>query len=231
MKKVTVLLAILFSCLVASTVEGFGTVKAQTLQIDVEFVSSPPAYVDQPFEISATVSGGTPPFSYQWYTKWFPPWEAGMDPDQYRASSGSEIAVPGATSATFWFTPKVEGIYWISVGVSDSAGNSVSHYPSIQPFQLIVHNNTVTPISPSPSPTPPFPTSTIPEIPPYVALIIPMAVLLIAIAFKKSKSNSQPIPQPTKRNQKLIGRNNNTESQARNLTALQFFMYYCPESF
>jgi hypothetical protein len=48
--------------------------------------------------------------------------------------------VPGATSATFWFTSAVEGIYWISVGVSDSAGQSVSHYPSIQPFQLSVQN-------------------------------------------------------------------------------------------
>ena len=53
------------------------------------------------------------------------------------ASSGNEIAVPKAGSATFWFTPTVEGI---SVGVSDSAGQSISHYPSIQPFQLIVHN-------------------------------------------------------------------------------------------
>jgi len=116
------------------------TVKAQGLSIDLEFVWSPPAYVNQPFEIAATVSGGTPPYTYQWYTKWFPPWKPGMDPEQYRASSGSEIAVPGATSATFWFTPTVEGIYWISVGVSDSAGQSVSRFPSIQPFQLIVQN-------------------------------------------------------------------------------------------
>jgi hypothetical protein len=193
MKKVTVLLVILLSCLVASTVAGFGTVNAQTLQIDLEFVSSPPAYVDQPFEISATVSGGTPPFSYQWYTKWFPPWMAGMDPDQYRASGGSEIAVPGAVSSTFWFTLKGEGIYWISVGVSDSTRNSVSHYPSIQSFQLIVHNNTVTQTSPSPSTIPPFPTPTIPEIPPIISLIIPLAVLLIAIVFKKSDRSKFPL--------------------------------------
>jgi len=132
------------------------TVKAQGMEIDLEFVSSPPAYVNQPFQIAATVSGGTPPYTYQWYTKWFPPWEPGMDPAQYIASSGSEIAVSGATSATFWFTPTVEGIYWISVGISDSAGQSISHYPSIQPFQLIVHNPNPQ-LSPSPSPTSPLP--------------------------------------------------------------------------
>jgi len=123
-----------------SSMVAVQTVKAQGLSIDLEFVWSPPAYVNQPFQIAATVSGGTPPYTYQWYTKWFPPWEPGMDPEQYRASSGSEITVPGATSATFWFTPTVEGIYWISVGVSDSAGQSVSRFPSIQPFQLIVQN-------------------------------------------------------------------------------------------
>jgi len=140
MRKAKALLAI-FLCLLTQLVAGFGSVKAQELSINVEFVSSPPAYVNQTFEIMATASGGTPPYSYQWYTKWFPPWKPGMDPAQYVASSGPEIAVPAARSATFWFTPTVEGIYWVSVGVSDSAGQSVSHFPSIQPFQLIVEAN------------------------------------------------------------------------------------------
>ena len=139
MKTKTLALTFVLALSISSMV-AVQTVKAQGLSIDLEFVWSPPAYVNQPFQIAATVSGGTPPYTYQWYTKWFPPWEPGMDPEQYRASSGSEIAVPGATSATFWFTPTVEGIYWISVGVSDSAGQSVSRFPSIQPFQLIVQN-------------------------------------------------------------------------------------------
>ena len=133
-------MAILLPCLLMPIVAEYSTVNAQSLSIDLQFVSSPPAYVNQAFEIMATASGGTPSYTYQWYTKWFPPWKPSMDPAQYLTSSGSEIAVPGATSATFWFTPKVDGIYWISVGVSDSAGQSISHFPSIQPFQLIVYN-------------------------------------------------------------------------------------------
>ena len=201
-KSFAVSAALLFMIFASMSVFGYGA-KAQTMSIDVEFVSSPPAYVNQPFEITAAVTGGTPPYAFQWYTKWFPPWEPGMDPEQYRASSGNEIAVLGATSATFWFTPTVEGIYWISVGISDSAGQSVSHYPSIQPFQLIVHNNTVAQISPSPSPTLPPPTPTIPEIPPSLALIIPLVVFLIATVSKIQNPTSNLRPQPTTRSQRL----------------------------
>jgi hypothetical protein len=178
MKSKTLALTLVLALSISSMVV-VQTVKAQGMEIDLEFVWSPPAYVNQPFQIAATVSGGTPPYTYQWYTKWFPPWEPGMDPEQYRASSGSENAVPGATSATFWFTPKVEGIYWISVGVSDSAGQSVSRFPSIQPFQLIVHNPNPQ-LSPSPSPIPPPPTITLlsPENKNYTPNAIPLIFTL-----------------------------------------------------
>ena len=174
MKSKTLALTFVLALTISSMIL-IQTVKAQGMEIDLNFVSSPPAYVNQPFQIAATVSGGTPPYTYQWYTKWFPPWEPGMDPEQYRASSGREIAVPGAISATFWFTPTIEGIYWIAVGISDSAGQSVSHYPSIQPFQLIVHN-TNPQLSPSPSPIPPPPTVTLlsPENKNYTSNAIPL---------------------------------------------------------
>jgi hypothetical protein len=169
---------------------SISTVKGQVLSIDVRFVSSPPAYVNQTFEIAATVSGGTPPYTYQWYTKWFPPWKAGMDPEQYRASSGNEIAVLGATSPTFRFTPTVEGVYWIGVGVSDSAGNSVSRFPSIQPLQLIVNNPVAETTSPSPTPssTPsesPTPSPSIPEFSWLTILILLLIVPIALIIVKK----------------------------------------------
>ena len=161
------------------------TVMAQVLSIDVEFVSSPPAYVNQTFEIVATVSGGTPPYTYQWYTQWFPPWKAGMDPAQYRASGGSEIAVPNATFATFKFIPTAEGIYWIGVGVSDSAGNYVSRFPSILPLQLTVNN----PV-PQATLTPETPTST-PSVPEFSLLaILPLfvSIPLIAVVLRHRKN-------------------------------------------
>jgi hypothetical protein len=173
----------------SSTFISVSTVKGQVLSIDVEFVSSPPAYVNQTFEIAATVSGGTLPYTYQWYTKWFPPWKAGMDPGQYRASSGNEIAVLGATFSTFQFIPTAEGIYWIGVSVSDSSGNNVSRFPSIQPLQLIVNNPV--PETPSPSPTPSStnsksltPTPSIPELPWLVIMPLLLSVFTVTVIFR-----------------------------------------------
>jgi hypothetical protein len=71
-KHVAVVIVFVLMFLVSIHVSSF-TAKGQVLNIDVEFMSSPPAYVNQTFEIAATVDGGTPPYAYQWYTKWFPP--------------------------------------------------------------------------------------------------------------------------------------------------------------
>jgi len=59
--------------------------------------------VGQSITFTSTVSGGVPPYSYQWFL------------------NGS--AVSGATSATWTFTPSTAGTYIVHLRVSDSAGN------------------------------------------------------------------------------------------------------------
>jgi len=59
--------------------------------------------VGESVEFTSTVSGGYPPYSYQWYL--------GNNP------------VSGATSNTWVFTPTSEGIYYIYLKVTDAEGN------------------------------------------------------------------------------------------------------------
>jgi hypothetical protein len=51
---------------------------------------------------TSSVSGGTPPYSYQWYL--------------------NDVPVPGATSATWTFAPASAGSFRVYVNVTDSAG-------------------------------------------------------------------------------------------------------------
>ena len=62
--------------------------------------SSATVYVGDSVVFAAFASGGTPPYTYQWYVN--------NDP------------VPGATSETWTFTPSKEGIYYIHVVITDS---------------------------------------------------------------------------------------------------------------
>jgi hypothetical protein len=62
--------------------------------------------VGQSKTLSAIVSGGTPPYTYQWYI------------------NGS--AVSGATSSSYTFTPTSPGLYIISVTVTDAVGMTAS---------------------------------------------------------------------------------------------------------
>ncbi len=57
-------------------------------------------------QLTSTISGGTAPFSYQWYLNWNP--------------------VPGAASSAFTFFPTSTGTYGIYVVVRDSSGSSVT---------------------------------------------------------------------------------------------------------
>jgi hypothetical protein len=60
--------------------------------------------VGQPVTFTSTVSGGYPPYSYQWYLNGNP--------------------VSGATSETWTFTPSTSGIFYVYLKVTDSKGNT-----------------------------------------------------------------------------------------------------------
>jgi len=60
--------------------------------------------VGQSVTFTSTVSGGYPPYSYQWYL--------------------NDNPVSGATSSTWVFTPTASGIYYIYLKVTDDKGNT-----------------------------------------------------------------------------------------------------------
>jgi len=64
----------------------------------------------QGFTLTATASGGTTPYSYQWYT----------------GSSGSGTAISGATSSTYTTSESSSGTYDFYVEVTDSDGSAYS---------------------------------------------------------------------------------------------------------
>jgi hypothetical protein len=87
------------------------TSKAATVTVNPQLsVSIWPGSVDmqvgQPELFSSTVSGGTSPYSYQWYL--------------------NDTPMPAATSSALTFTPKSPGSYTIYVKVTDSVGTQAT---------------------------------------------------------------------------------------------------------
>ena len=66
--------------------------------------------VGQQVTFTSTVSGGTSPYTYQWYLNNQP--------------------VTGATSSSWTFTPTATGIYYVVLKVTDSAGNTARSDPA-----------------------------------------------------------------------------------------------------
>jgi hypothetical protein len=122
MKKRAILLIALVLGLLISLSIDVHTVNAQSISTDVEFGSpfTGPTFVNQPVEFIATSSGGTPPYTYQWYTQLWPTWKPGMSLPL--SPLGSAIAVPGATSSKFEFVESTPGSYSITLKVTDSTG-------------------------------------------------------------------------------------------------------------
>jgi len=61
--------------------------------------------VGDPLSFTSTVSGGTPPYTYQWYS--------------------NSVSVPGATLSSWTFTPTSSGIYYVYLKVTDAKNNVV----------------------------------------------------------------------------------------------------------
>jgi hypothetical protein len=69
---------------------------------------SPPSasiLVGSSVSFTSTVSGGTPPYTYQWYS--------------------NSVSVPGATLSSWTFTPTSSGIYYVYLKVTDAKNNVV----------------------------------------------------------------------------------------------------------
>ena len=167
MRKAIILLSVFVLGLLTSLFLGIQTVKAQYISTDVEYGSpfTGSTYVNQPVEFIATSSGGTPPYTYQWYTQLWPTWKPGMS--YSLAPLGDEIAVPGVTSSKFKFAESTPGTYSITLRVTDSEGQSTYHpfLPGLWVFVLPL---------PAPSPSPPSISFLSPENNTYAANDIPL---------------------------------------------------------
>jgi hypothetical protein len=103
--------------------------------------------INQPVEFHASGSGGTPPYTYQWYTTFLDP---NVSPDQWVTN-----AVSGATGETFNFVALNSGRYGISTRIADANGQG--EYQSFQPIGIVVTVES-NPVTTSPAPEPQGPT-------------------------------------------------------------------------
>ena len=104
MRKRVFLAAFLVLGLLVSLFVGVHNVKAQYVSTDVEVTyGSLVTLVNQRVELTSTNSGGTPPYTYQWYI--------------------NDQPVQAATSSKLEFIESTPGLYYISLGINDSLGN------------------------------------------------------------------------------------------------------------
>ncbi|MEM3770382.1 MAG: S8 family serine peptidase [Candidatus Bathyarchaeia archaeon] len=117
-------------------------------------------FVRQSVIFTSTVSGGYPPYTYQWYLNGAP--------------------VSGATSTTWTFTPTTAGIYYVQLKVTDSKGNTAQSDPARITVATVPVGGYSIPIH-----TP----STAKQLTPYIILTTALAIAYTTIKHKTKKKN------------------------------------------
>ena len=200
MRKEKFLLEVLVIGLLTASFVGVQTVQASPIvMVDQPWWRT--IGVNQPVEFTASAKGGTPPYTFQWYTTFL---DLTIPPEQWHT-----VMVPDSNSSTFKFVASTTGRYGISIRLTDSQGDG--EYQSFQPMGIVVTVQS-SPVpqptqSPSPTPTPsppnfgptssPTPSPSIPELQSWTLLLLFSIIVATAISlihFKKYK-NTQSKPE------------------------------------
>ena len=124
MKKEIALVAVLVLALLASMFVETQTVKAAAapeVSIEVTDGSYTPC-INQQVELTAVVSDGTPPYTYQWYTIFIPQDLLDKGPKALLDGRVVKVEVPGANSSKFNFTASTPGTYDVNLRIIDAFG-------------------------------------------------------------------------------------------------------------
>jgi hypothetical protein len=126
-KGIVLLLSALVLALVTSMFVELQTVNAAaTTNNSIEIThGSNTTYANQRVELTAPISGGTPPYTYQWYTMFMPQDVVNRGSPIFPDGRLVNVKVPGANSSKFEFVESTPGTYWITLEILDSAGNDV----------------------------------------------------------------------------------------------------------
>ena len=141
--------------------------------------------VNQPVEFTANATGGTPPYTFQWYTTYLDP---AIPSGQWHT-----VMVPDSNSSTFKFAASIPGRYGISIRLSDSKGEG--EYQSFQPMGIVVTVQTspVPQLTPSPSPTPtPSPPNFEPTSPPTTSPSQHPTINTVVATIRRQSLSQQP---------------------------------------